>query len=70
MTTFTTEDRMAVQIEQLEKISNEHFKEMYSAFHRKPMTQEQIDNMAFNLNIPHDITKIVRAVENYHGVKE
>jgi hypothetical protein len=68
MTTFTSEDREQVMLDALTKISNQHFKELHQCFDRHGMTQEQIDNMAFNLNLPYDITKIVRAVEKWHGI--
>ena len=68
MTTFTTDDRLQCQIEIMQKISNDHYKELSDSLHRKPMSQDQIDNMAFNLNLPYDITKIVRAVEKAHGI--
>ena len=68
MTTFTTDDRLQCQIEIMQRISNDHYKELSDSLHRKPMSQDQIDNMAYNLNLPYDITKIVRAVEKAHGI--
>ena len=68
MTTFTTDDRLQCQIEIMQKISNDHYKELSDSLHRKPMSQDQIDSMAYNLNLPYDITKIVRAVEKAHGI--
>ena len=35
---------------------------------RKALTDEQIDLIAFNLNIPYDILKIARAIELAHGI--
>ena len=75
MTTFTTEDRIlaqtdsavSTQIQILERISNDHYKEMAAVFSRKALTDEEIDTIAFNLHIPHSITHIVRAVELAHG---
>ena len=68
MTTFTTEDRIQCQLEIMQKISNDHLKELSDCLHRRPLPQDQIDSMAFNLNLPYDITKIVRAVEKAHGI--
>ena len=76
MTTFTTEDRIlaqadsavSTQIQILERISNDHYKEMAAVFNRKALTDEEIDTIAFNLHIPHSITHFVRAVERAHGI--
>jgi len=76
MTTFTTEDRilaqaestLSTQIQILERISNDHYKEMAKAFHRKPLTNEQIDVIGFNLHLPYSIQKIARAIELAHGI--
>jgi hypothetical protein len=35
---------------------------------RKALTDEEIDLIAFNLNIPYDILKIARAIELAHGI--
>jgi hypothetical protein len=35
---------------------------------RKALTDEQIDTIAFNLNVPYDIHKIARAIECAHGI--
>jgi hypothetical protein len=35
---------------------------------RKALTDEQIDLIAFNLNVPYDILKIARAIELAHGI--
>ena len=68
MTTFTTEDRLAVQIEMMQKISNEHYQEMKQVFTRKALTDEEIDVIGFNLNYPFSIRKIARAIEISHGI--
>jgi hypothetical protein len=78
MTTFTTEDRIlaqaesavSTQIQILERISNDHYKEMAAVFNRKALTDEEIDTIAFKLHIPHSITHIVRAVELAHGISQ
>jgi hypothetical protein len=35
---------------------------------RKALTDEEIDLIAFNLNVPYDILKIARAIELAHGI--
>jgi hypothetical protein len=52
MTTFTLEDYTPA-----------HFEPP-----RKALTDEEIDLIAFNLNIPYDILKIARAIELAHGI--
>ena len=35
---------------------------------RKALTDEEIDLIGFNLNVPYDILKIARAIELAHGI--
>jgi hypothetical protein len=68
MSTFTTEDRHNAELEALQKISNAHYHEMVNVFTRKPLSNEQIDVIGINLNIPHSIQEIARAIERAHGI--
>jgi hypothetical protein len=72
MTTFTTDDRLQCQIEIMQKISNDHYKELSDSLHRKPLTDEEIISLANSApwhGTDLDIVAFARIIEERHGIK-